>query len=629
MDITAEAALHSMHELSSTLRFERRLIFLIILQLAGEAAELVIVVLLSACGPSSLSGSSARMASHLGAAAMVGQVLGAIIGGSGADRFGRRPCFVSAGAAVAFFGLASAVSPSSLSALLLVRCLVGLGVGAGNPVSAVLLTEYLPTRGRGENVVSVRAVSSPVGGLYVTLCAWLVLSYQGWRALAILAALPACASAVVAFQLIPESPRWLQRRGRAEEAAAVIAGVARDNGVELPNGALRLSAPVLENTDDSNPLLQDTDEHDGVGDDISLRFREDEYENASISQRFLSYIYWPWSLQQQRYQARRPRFPRRPIQAGFQLSGAGDDLDFSLKYGAAPTEITIRKKRLITMQQQSIFSQQLRSTVCICLASFLAGSAYLASATLSSLLFARVVGERQVRSCASVLEYRGLALGSIVEAIASLAAARIVDKGRRRLFAGLSILAAFELLMLACPLAALPKAIVAHVARGALFAAVSVLFAFAPELYPTEARATGASCASACGKLGGALAAAIFVPNFAAPSAALRGETPHASLSIYVTAPLALMAIAAACCVLLVPTETARAPAFETKLPNTLGTSAPIALRPRNSSNKNNSHGGDADDLSPHPRAAFGRRRSFSSDDGASPDNSQHDVITI
>jgi len=155
----------------------------------------------------------------------LGMMLGAFFTGFLGDRYGRRFTYQ---ANLAIFGLASiaaAFAPSML-VLILLRFVMGVGLGAENVVGYATMTEFVPPQARGKwlGIVSVFVVSGlPVTGLLGTL----LIPRFGWRVMFVLGGL----GAMVVWYLrkaLPESPRWLESVGRAEEAAAILRAIERE-----------------------------------------------------------------------------------------------------------------------------------------------------------------------------------------------------------------------------------------------------------------------------------------------------------------------------------------------------------------------------------------------------------------
>ena len=160
----------------------------------------------------------------------VGMALGATFGGLLSDRFGRRTVFA---ATLVVYGLATGASAlvNTLAALLLLRFLVGLGLGAELPVASTLVSELSPTRIRGRLVVILESFWA-LGWILAALIGFFIvpLSEDGWRWAFLAGLVPAIWAVVVRWGL-PESPLFLERRGRVEEAEAVVRSFEESAGV--------------------------------------------------------------------------------------------------------------------------------------------------------------------------------------------------------------------------------------------------------------------------------------------------------------------------------------------------------------------------------------------------------------
>ncbi|HAS31544.1 MAG TPA: MFS transporter, partial [Microbacterium sp.] len=152
----------------------------------------------------------------------IGMAIGASIGGLLADRIGRRQVFALT---LLVYGLATGASAlvGGLAALLVLRFLVGLGLGAELPVASTYVSEFAPARIRGRVIVILEAFWA-LGWTAAALIGYLVipLSDDGWRWAFALGAIPAAYALVVRWGL-PESARWLERRGRHQEADEIVA----------------------------------------------------------------------------------------------------------------------------------------------------------------------------------------------------------------------------------------------------------------------------------------------------------------------------------------------------------------------------------------------------------------------
>ncbi|TQL86130.1 MFS transporter [Microbacterium saperdae] len=160
----------------------------------------------------------------------IGMALGATLGGLLADRFGRRQVFALT---LLIYGVATGASAlvGGIVALLVLRFLVGLGLGAELPVASTYVSEFAPARIRGRLIVILEAFWA-VGWTAAALIGFFVIpaSDDGWRWAFALGAIPAIYALIVRWGL-PESPRWLASRGRIAEAERIVSAFEADAGV--------------------------------------------------------------------------------------------------------------------------------------------------------------------------------------------------------------------------------------------------------------------------------------------------------------------------------------------------------------------------------------------------------------
>jgi len=169
-------------------------------------------------------------------AGFAGMAIGAAVGGSLSDRLGRKTVFALT---LLVYGLATGVSALSWSvgALLVLRFVVGLGLGAELPVASTLVSEFSPRRIRGRVVVLLEAFWA-VGSIAAALVGWLVVptSDDGWRWALLIGALPALYAVFVRLRM-PESVRFLESRGRHDEAERTVRLFEQAAGVPAPSPA--------------------------------------------------------------------------------------------------------------------------------------------------------------------------------------------------------------------------------------------------------------------------------------------------------------------------------------------------------------------------------------------------------
>src|SRR5918995_1094722 len=170
-----------------------------------------------------LWGLSGSYAGWIAASALGGSLLGSIVLGRAADHVGRRQIFQASILWYAIFTALTALSwgPGSLSGF---RFLAGIGLGGMLVIDPSMLAEYLPPQRRGRFLVFLDFFW-PVGLLLATGLSWLFLVQVGgdwgWRYLFLAASFPAFL-AFVARLTLPESPYYLARKGRTDEAAAIL-----------------------------------------------------------------------------------------------------------------------------------------------------------------------------------------------------------------------------------------------------------------------------------------------------------------------------------------------------------------------------------------------------------------------
>ena len=163
--------------------------------------------------------------------ALLGCAVGAWFAGSLSNRYGRIPVMVIA--AILFFvsavgsGLAFGVWD-----LILWRVIGGLGVGAASVIAPAYIAEVAPARFRGR-LGSLQQLAIVLGIFAALLSNALIANTAGgssetfwfgvaaWRWMFMIEAVPAAAYGVMAL-FLPESPRYLIRRGQLDRASKVL-----------------------------------------------------------------------------------------------------------------------------------------------------------------------------------------------------------------------------------------------------------------------------------------------------------------------------------------------------------------------------------------------------------------------
>lgn len=149
----------------------------------------------------------------------LGTVIGAIAWGRLADRIGRKAAFFWCVLLFSVFTLASVFTPNDGWIMLAVlRVFVGIGVGGLNIASIPYVQEFVPARQRGL-LSGLASVFIPFG-LFLGSVAQIIVG-SNWRVLIALGVIPVFL--LLWLRVVPESPRFLQSKGRTAEARKALA----------------------------------------------------------------------------------------------------------------------------------------------------------------------------------------------------------------------------------------------------------------------------------------------------------------------------------------------------------------------------------------------------------------------
>ena len=234
---TASATVEQGIRLAGVGRFQYRLFMIFGLVWMADAMQ-VLSIGFSAPSIAATFGVALPRALQTGTWFFVGMLAGAFAFGRLADRIGRRPVLMAAVVVDACFGVASAFAPD-FGWLLVLRFLTGVGVGGTLPVDYTMMAEFLPSDRRGRWLVLLESFWA-VGTVALAVLALFALRWgpDAWRVIFLVTGLPALVGVVLRLY-VPESPMYLQRRGRAEQARAVLQRVASANGRQV-------AIPVLD-----------------------------------------------------------------------------------------------------------------------------------------------------------------------------------------------------------------------------------------------------------------------------------------------------------------------------------------------------------------------------------------------
>ncbi|GAB2530974.1 sugar porter family MFS transporter [Spirosoma aerophilum] len=154
--------------------------------------------------------------------ALIGTVLGSMLGGIPAEQLGRKKTLFGIAVLYLIASLGTALAPS-WGVFLLFRLLGGLGVGASSVAAPMYITEISPAKSRGK-LVGMFQFNVVFGILIAYLSNFLLadIGTEAWRWMLGIQAVPSIIF-LLAVLYIPESPRWLLlKRGNVTQAREVL-----------------------------------------------------------------------------------------------------------------------------------------------------------------------------------------------------------------------------------------------------------------------------------------------------------------------------------------------------------------------------------------------------------------------
>jgi MFS transporter, SP family, arabinose:H+ symporter len=173
--------------------------------------------------------------------ALVGCITGAMLAGTLSDRFGRKRLLIMSAGLFLVSAIGSTL-PQTVGLLIAARLVGGLGVGFASMLAPLYISELSPPHLRGRMValyqfaITIGVVAAYFSNAFLLHLAenhtalftqetlrWMFVD-ELWRGMFGAEVLPACLFMLLLL-MVPESPRWLTKQRRADEATSILARV--------------------------------------------------------------------------------------------------------------------------------------------------------------------------------------------------------------------------------------------------------------------------------------------------------------------------------------------------------------------------------------------------------------------
>ncbi len=166
------------------------------------------------------------------ASSLIGTVIGSLIAGVPAQRYGRKKVLAAIAILYLLSALGCAFTPR-WSLFILFRFIGGVAVGASSVVGPMYISEIAPAKIRGRLAGSFQ-VNIVAGILAAFLTNFLLrgIGEDSWRWMLGIMTIPAAIFALL-VRTIPESPRWLVLNGRDEEAKRIFEKTGEHQAADL------------------------------------------------------------------------------------------------------------------------------------------------------------------------------------------------------------------------------------------------------------------------------------------------------------------------------------------------------------------------------------------------------------
>jgi putative MFS transporter len=175
-------------------------------------------------------------------AGYVGQLFGAVLFGSLAEKIGRLKTLLVTIVLFVSMDMACLFAWSAAS-MMVFRFLQGVGTGGEVPVASAYINEFIGAEKRGRFFLLYEVIF-PIGLMFAGMAGYFLVPIYGWKAMFIVGLIPSVLTIPLRW-LMPESPRWLASKGRTAEADAVVKSLEDD----ATRRGVVLRAPVMRPLD--------------------------------------------------------------------------------------------------------------------------------------------------------------------------------------------------------------------------------------------------------------------------------------------------------------------------------------------------------------------------------------------
>ncbi|TCC92355.1 MFS transporter [Pedobacter frigiditerrae] len=154
----------------------------------------------------------------------LGCIVGCLVAGNIADNKGRKPGLMLAAVIFAISSIGMAFS-HNLTIFILMRFAAGIGVGMASMLSPMYIAEVSPPEKRGRNV-AINQLTVVIGILVTNLVNYKLADYgeNAWRWMFGLGVIPS-GLFLLGVLWLPESPRWLIKAGKIDQAKKVLSKI--------------------------------------------------------------------------------------------------------------------------------------------------------------------------------------------------------------------------------------------------------------------------------------------------------------------------------------------------------------------------------------------------------------------